>query len=172
MSETIIRKSNFDDLDEVEKVLSDVKTNMILNGIDQWDSEYPNREVLQKDCKDQIGFVLVENGKILSYMVLNEICDNEYYDLNWKYGTPFLVLHRLFVSPYAQGRGVSSEMIRYAERYALENCYQSIRLDAFSLNDTANNVYLKKGYEYVGEVIFRKGIFNCYEKPIVEKNVM
>ncbi|MBK5720869.1 hypothetical protein JGH11_08290 [Dysgonomonas sp. Marseille-P4677] len=77
MSQTIIRKSNSDDLDEIEKVLNDVKTNMILNGIDQWDSEYPNMDILQKDFKDQTGFVLVENGKILSYMVLNEICDKE-----------------------------------------------------------------------------------------------
>ncbi|WP_228459008.1 hypothetical protein [Chryseobacterium bernardetii] len=26
--------------------------------------------------------------------------------------------------------------------------------------------YVKKGYEFVGTVRFRKGIFNCYEKAV------
>lgn len=162
----MVRKSVFGDLDKVEKVLEEVKADMYESGIDQWDADYPNKDILKHDIQRQIGFIYIENGEVLSYMVLNESCDNEYDALQWKYASPFLVIHRLFVSPSAQGKGISSKMIKYAEQYALENNYRSIRLDAFSLNKTANAVYLKKGYEFVGTVIFRKGIFNCYEKLI------
>lgn len=48
-------------------------------------------------------------------------------------------------------------MIKYAEQYASENNYRSIRLDAFSINEPANAVYLKKGHEFVGTMMFRKG---------------
>lgn len=102
-------------------------------------------------------------------MVLNEEYDIEYNDLNWSTSTPFTVIHRLFVKPAAQGKGISSRMIQYAEEYAKTNKYASIRFDAYSINDTANTVYLKKGYRLVGQVQFRKGVFNCYENSICPK---
>lgn len=167
MLSSMIRKAVPEDLIQIEKVLEDVKKDMYENGIDQWDSEYPNKEIISQDIQSQVGWIFTEDGVVLSYMVLNESCDEEYNLLMWKYASPFLVIHRLFVSPLAQGKGISSMMIRHAEEYAGENKYRSIRLDAFSLNETANLVYLKKRYEFVGTVTFRKGIFNCYEKVII-----
>ncbi|SDK56477.1 Acetyltransferase (GNAT) family protein [Pedobacter sp. ok626] len=162
----MIRKAMPNDLDIIEEVLEDVKSRMYDDGIDQWDADYPNKDILKQDIQRQVGYVYIENNELLSYMVFNESCDKEYYLLMWKYPSPFLVIHRLFVSPLAQAKGISTKMIRFAEQYAIEHNYLSIRLDAFSLNETANTVYLKKGYEFVGTVIFRKGLFNCYEKAI------
>jgi GNAT superfamily N-acetyltransferase len=163
---TMIRKAIHDDVLQAAQVLEEVKTDMLNNGIDQWDQEYPNLKVLTEDTEKGEGFVYEEEGKVLAYMALNELCDEEYNDLNWKTPTPFIVIHRLYVKPAAQGKGISSKMIRYAEEFAIQNQYQSIRFDAFSLNDTANIVYTKKGYDLVGTVRFRKGIFNCYEKAV------
>lgn len=163
---TMIRKAVHEDVFQAAQVLEEVKIHMLNEGIDQWDQEYPNSKVLTEDIEKGEGFVYEEEGKVLSYMALNELCDEEYNDLNWKTSTPFIVIHRLYVKPTAQGKGISSKMIRYAEEFALQNEYQSIRFDAFSLNDTANMVYTKKGYELVGTVRFRKGIFNCYEKAV------
>ncbi|SJN49412.1 Acetyltransferase [Sphingobacterium sp. JB170] len=139
---------------------------MLREGIDQWDQEYPNNIVLNQDIDEGQAYIYEEHGVVLAYMALNEKCDEEYNDLNWHTNIPFLVIHRLYVKPTAQGSGISSKMIRYAEQYAHEHKYQSIRFDAFSLNETANAVYLKKGYNLVGTVCFRKGVFNCYEKSI------
>lgn len=163
---TMIRKAVHEDVLQAIQVLEEVKAHMLNEGIDQWDDEYPNIKVLTEDTEKGEGFVYEEEGKVLAYMALNELCDEEYNDLNWKTPTPFIVIHRLFVKPAAQGKGISSKMIRYAEEFTKENKYKSIRFDAFSLNDTANIVYLKKGYELVGKVRFRKGIFNCYEKAM------
>ncbi|PUV26581.1 GNAT family N-acetyltransferase [Sphingobacterium sp. DR205] len=151
---------------QADNVLEEVKTHMSSQGIDQWDQEYPNKDTLAADIERKEGFVYVDQGQILAYMALNERHDEEYNDLSWETPVPFLVIHRLYVKPSAQGKGISSQMIRYAEQYALENQYKSIRFDAFSLNNQANTVYLKKGYKFVGTVSFRKGIFNCYEKEI------
>lgn len=159
-----VRKAISEDLLQAVQVLEEVKAHMLNEGIDQWDQEYPNKMVMAEDIEKEEGFVYEEEGDVLAYMSLNEWCDEEYNDLSWKTPEPFIVIHRLFVKPSAQGKGISSKMIRFAEQYALEYQYQSIRFDAFSLNDTANAVYLKKGYELVGTVRFRKGIFNCYEK--------
>lgn len=162
----MLRKALPKDIIQASKVLEEVKKHMINEGIDQWDQAYPNKLVLIQDIDKEEAFIYEEEGELLAYMVLNERCDEEYKELNWKTGLPFLVIHRLFVKPTVQGKGISSKMIRYAEQYANENKYQSIRFDAFTLNDTANAVYLKKGYDLVGTVNFRKGVFNCYEKAV------
>ncbi|WP_160140101.1 GNAT family N-acetyltransferase [Chryseobacterium sp. c4a] len=162
----MIRKAVYDDIIQAVQALEEVKKHMLDEGIDQWDQEYPNIKVLTQDIEKGEGFVFIEEGEVLAYMALNELCDEEYNDLIWKTQTPFIVIHRLYVKPTAQGKGISSKMIRFAEEFAIQNQYQSIRFDAFSLNDTANAVYLKKGYDLVGTVRFRKGIFNCYEKTV------
>jgi len=162
----MIRPLVAQDVDQVVAVLNQVKQAMFANGIDQWDEYYPNEETIRMDLQKQQAYVYTEQGGILAYMVLNETYDVEYDDLNWNTPTPFLVIHRLFVQPAAQGKGLSSQMIQFAEAYAQANTYASIRFDAYALNETANAVYLKKGYTFVGTVQFRKGVFNCYEKAI------
>ncbi|WP_447768425.1 GNAT family N-acetyltransferase [Sphingobacterium faecium] len=162
----MIRKGIPKDIIQAAQVLEEVKAYMLNIGIDQWDQEYPNRIVLTQDIGREEAFIYEEQGELLAYMALNEKCDQEYAELNWKTATPFVVIHRLYVKPSAQGKGISSKMIKYAEQFALENKYQSIRFDAFSLNETANAVYIKKGYASVGTVLFRKGVFNCYEKAM------
>lgn len=162
----MIRPATISDLLQALEVLEAVKNHMIKQDLDQWDEHYPNQETLTTDLNNQQAYIYLEHGKILAYMVLNEEYDTEYDDLVWYTKTPFLVIHRLFVHPIAQGKGISSQMILFAEKYAKEHQYHSIRFDAYSLNDTANAVYLKKGYSHVGTVTFRKGVFNCYEKKV------
>lgn len=162
----MIRKAILEDIIQASEVLEEVKAHMLSVGIDQWDQEYPNKMVLTQDIEKEQAFIYEEQGDLLAFMALNEKCDDEYNDLDWNTNTPFLVIHRLYVKPTAQGKGISSRMIRYAEQYAAEHQYRSVRFDAFSLNETANAVYVKKGYVLVGTVSFRKGVFNCYEKAI------
>ena len=162
----MIRKGIPKDIIQAAQVLEEVKAYMLNIGIDQWDQEYPNRIVLTQDIDREEAFIYEEQGELLAYMALNEKCDQEYAELNWKTATPFVVIHRLYVKPSAQGKGISSKMIKYAEQFALENKYQSIRFDAFSLNETANAVHIKKGYASVVTVLYRKGVFNCYEKAM------
>ncbi|MEC4113080.1 GNAT family N-acetyltransferase [Myroides pelagicus] len=162
----MIRPTEITDLPHILEVLEEVKQHMFYQGIDQWDEEYPNENIIHTDIKKEQAYIYTQNNKIIAYMVLNEEYDIEYNALNWTTPTSFIVIHRLFVKPTAQGKGISSQMIQYAEEYAKTNNYASIRFDAYSRNNTANAVYLKKNYRLVGTVQFRKGVFNCYEKAL------
>lgn len=162
----MIRPVTLSNLTQTLEVLEKVKQNMLTQGIDQWDEHYPTINTITTDIQKEQAYIYIEHDEILAYMVLNEEYDIEYNELDWSTSTPFIVIHRLFVNPSAQGRGISSQMIYYAEQYAKEQSYTSIRFDAYSLNNTANTIYIKKGYRLVGTVQFRKGIFNCYEKAL------
>jgi ribosomal protein S18 acetylase RimI-like enzyme len=54
----------------------------------------------------------------------------------------------------------------FAENYAIENNYTSIRLDAFSNNPRALRFYENRDYQRRGEVFFpgRELPFYCFEK--------
>jgi len=56
--------------------------------------------------------------------------------------------------------------MNFAEEYAIENNYKSIRLDAYSANVAAVRLYEKRGYNKIGQVFFphRKYPFYCFEK--------
>ena len=71
----IIRKAIHDDLLQAVQVLEEVKADMLNQGIGQWHQEYPNIKVLTEDTEKGEGFVYEEEGKVLAYMALNELCD-------------------------------------------------------------------------------------------------
>ena len=146
--------------------LEQVKSALKAQGIDQWDTQYPTKETLEQDILNQEAFGWFEEDLLIGYMVLNTKFDEEYLEVPWQFLTPSLIIHRLFILPAAQGKGLSKKMIRFAEALAKSKGYNSIRLDTFSLNKTANAAYIQQGYQYAGTVRFRKGIFNCYEKEI------
>jgi len=101
----------------------------------------------------------------MAYLVLNEDSSPEYDALKWKdEGGKHLIVHRLSVGADCQGQGIAGTLMNFAEKHAPSNGYSSIRLDAFLQNKAALMLYEKRGYVKVGTVVFRKGVFNCYEK--------
>ena len=99
--------------------------------------------------------------------MLNDEQSQEYNSLSWSdnTGKP-LAVHRLCVSTAFQGKGVAKKLMWFAEDYARENKYSSIRLDAFINNKISVGLYDSLGYQRTGILQFRKGEFYCYEKVL------
>lgn len=160
------------ELDEIFAVYQAAIRRLDEQGIFQWDERYPSRAVIQEDIargEMEIGRV---DGRIAVAFSLSEQCDEEYHQCSWRYpDARYCVLHRLCVHPEAQGRGVGGESMAYIERALLQRGYASVRLDAFSPNAGSLRLYEKCGYERVGEVRFRKGLFYFYEKKLAEGGI-
>lgn len=136
-------------------------------GIDQWDEEYPSVTDITEDIAHAEAFGFFENGRLYAYMVLNQHNDPEYSDIDFEdKSESALALHRLAVHPDRQGRGLAGRMVQFSEKYAINNGFTSIRLDAFSKNPAALRLYENRGYQRRGAVRFRKGEFFIYEKMI------
>ena len=79
--------------------------------------------------------------------------------------TVFLV--RREVHPEAQGKGYAQELMQFAENYAIENNYRSIRLDTFSKNTRNQKFYELRNYKKLGNIYFPNQSvypFYCYER--------
>ena len=153
------------DLDELLSLYRAAIAHMDAQGVFQWDDIYPAQDVLEKDISLGEMEISLQNGRIAAAFTLNSRCDEEYALGAWRYpDARFCVLHRLCVHPVNQGQGVATQVMDHIERILLQRGYETVRLDAFSLNPSALRLYEKRGYKRVGEVQFRKGLFYFYEK--------
>lgn len=164
----MIRKASKDDKQIIMNIIQNAIVDMESKGIYQWDSIYPNAEVINNDLDKGILYVYVDSGSIKGIIVLNEHQDKEYEDMDWKLNSgKHLIVHRLCVDPGYQGMGIARLLMNFAEEYGKENGYESIRLDAFMSNKHACSLYEKLGYSTAGIVQFRKGKFYCFEKRVI-----
>ena len=165
-----ISLADHNDLDAVTSIVKACITHMDSKGIRQWDTVYPNREVLEQDISRQSLFVIQDGDIIIGAMVLNEHQEPEYGDMSWEHpAESVLVVHRLCVYPNSQGQGVASRLMDFAEQHAESGGYEAIRLDAFTMNPAAVSLYERRGYRNAGTVMFRKGSFYCFEKKVENK---
>ena len=157
-------KTNIPELLELTRACAKYMT---AQGIYQWNEHYPSREAFEADIDIGQLWVLKEENKILGSIVISTIMDEEYEEIQWL--TPNdknIYIHRLAVHPDRQGKGLARKLMDFAENYARENRFASVRLDTFSQNPRNNNFYQKRGYQKLGDVFFPKQSehpFHCYE---------
>jgi ribosomal protein S18 acetylase RimI-like enzyme len=90
--------------------------------------------------------------------------------VKWNFdNSKVLVIHRLVIDPKYQRKGYAQKLMDFAERFATENNYSSIRLDAYSQNKRVIDFYKKRNYFIRGVVNFqdRDYSFHCMEKEII-----
>lgn len=166
MGDLAMRPATAADMPAVYEIYRTAIDEMNRNGIPQWDEIYPTPAILDADLQRGELYVAELENTPLAAVVLNEQCDPAYDDAAWVYGGPYVIVHRLCVSPAAQGKGVGRGLMAAVEAWACERGYRAIRLDAFSLNPHALRMYTGLGYQRRGEANWRKGLFYLLEKDI------
>lgn len=162
-----IKQAFKSDIPELITVIQACAEDMISNGIFQWNDEYPSIEIFEKDIELNQLWVLKDNDKIVGSIVVSNIIDEEYKAVKWLTPTQHnCYIHRLAIHPEYQGKGLAQQLMTFAEEYAREHKFTSIRLDTFSVNDRNNKFYQRRGYQKLGEIYFPRQSdysFYCYE---------
>ena len=165
----IIRKANINDLKQIMLMYESCVSGMIENNIFQWDSSYPNQEVIMCDINSKTYYVATINNKIVGGVNLDKKQDVEYQSINWndKRNT-FLVVHRLAVCKHYWGKKIGKKLMIYCEEVVMKKNLKSIRLDTYSENPLAINFYKRLGYNFLGMIDLKPGKskYYCFEKII------
>lgn len=164
-----IALASLKDIENIMGLIKDCIKDMESQGIYQWDEYYPTAEIFEEDIKSGSLYILEDKDNCLGIISINEKQSPEYKELHWLVeGGKVLVIHRLAVNPECQKQGVGRQLMDFAEKYAAEKGYASIRLDAYSRNPRAFNLYERRGYIKVGQLFFpkREFPFYCYEKAV------
>ena len=163
----MIREANSDDIKTILSITKACSTDLISKGIFQWNEHYPSKKAFDNDLRNSWLYVILENHKTIGSISITPHMDEEYNPINWLSKTSNnLYIHRLAVDPTMQGRGYAQQLMDYAENYARENSYESIRLDTFSKNIRNQKFYEQRGYIRLENVYFpnqSKDPFYCYE---------
>lgn len=131
----------------------------------QWDEVYPARSDFQGDIQTESLYLITAANEIFGCICLNKFEHPGYENGNW-HGSNFFVIHKMIVDPKREGQGSGEFAMMHAEKMARSKKKDSVRLDCFKENARANRFYQRLGYALRGEVLFRKGMFNLYEKMI------
>ncbi len=162
-----ITKPTINDISGILEVTKACAKHMVANGIFQWNEYYPSYEAFENDIKLNQLWVLKDVDRIIGSIVISDIMDEEYHAIEWLTpNTKNIYIHRLAVHPDYQGKGCAQLLMNYAENYAKDNNYLSVRLDTFSINKRNNIFYKKRGFQQRGDVYFPKQSehpFHCYE---------
>lgn len=163
----MIKIASINDKNEIMTLIKAAIEEMNTNNIDQWDEIYPNTSIIENDLYSNALYKYEDNGNITAIITIDEQGSPEYDEIKWSDTSGnFIVIHRLTVHPDYQGRGIAKTMMKFSEELPLQNAKSSIRLDAFTKNQYATNLYKCLEYDLKGTVQFRKGIFYCFEKLI------
>lgn len=166
----MIRKAKPSDLNTIKRLTESCALALQEKEIFQWNEHYPSREKMADDISKEEMFVLEAENEILGIIVLSPVMDEEYIPIAWLTpGGNNLYVHRLAVHPKVWGQGYGQQLMNFAEEFATEHQYDSVRLDTFSRNTRNQQFYESRGYKRLGDIYFPKQSeypFYCYEKVL------
>lgn len=157
------------DLEALFQIYLNGKSELERNAIYQWTNNYPTISIIENDLRKGVLYTLKNNNEIIGAINISEEQEIEYQSVNWEFdNSKVLVIHRLVINPKHQRKGYAQKLMDFAENFARENDYSSIRLDAFSQNNRVLEFYKKRNYCISGKVNFpeREQPFYCMEKEI------
>ena len=164
-----IRRAYKTDLKNIMKMYKSCVNGMINNGIDQWDENYPNTEIISQDLKNKTYYVAEEKEEIIGGINIDRNQDITYLDLNWEDNSnQFLVVHRLAVKEEYWNKKIGKNLMLFSEEMVVKKGLKSIRLDTYSGNPKAIDFYLRLGYKELGSINLKpdKNEYYCFEKII------
>ena len=159
------RKSTFDDIDRILEIIEKAKAELKKMGLDQWQKGYPNREVIERDVKKGISYVLEEtaennensgekvSGKIVGTIVLSPEREEPYSKIEGKWITDdddYMVVHRLAVDSDVKNKGLATKILEFSEGVCIENKILSLKADTHENNEPMKRLLAKNGFSFCG----------------------
>ncbi|GAT91346.1 GNAT family N-acetyltransferase [Apilactobacillus kunkeei] len=152
----LMRRAQIEDFNAIEQIIFEGKELLAKQGVNQWQTGYPNAESLMNDIVNGWTVVLEEDGEILGTAAVIDGLDTSYENLDgqWLTDGPYLSIHRVAVSNRHHGRGLAQKLFEgiFNTVKKMENV-QSVRIDTNPLNLGMQHVIKKAGFVETGRVV-------------------
>ncbi|WP_047417463.1 GNAT family N-acetyltransferase [Cellulophaga sp. Hel_I_12] len=163
----MIRAAKISEITDILTITKACAKKMANAGIYQWNEQYPSKIVFEKDIERKELFVFEKSSKIIGVIVISTFMDEEYKAIKWLSSQgKAIYIHRLAIHPDFQSQGYAQQLMNFAENYARENSFTSVRLDTFSENIKNQQFYNHRGYQKLEAIYFPRqsdSPFYCYE---------
>jgi GNAT superfamily N-acetyltransferase len=163
-----LRKADLSEQGPIWEILQQAIEQRRLDGSDQWQNGYPNRQTVHDDIRDGYGYVITENNVIVGYAAIIFGVEPAYNEINGKWLTngDYVVVHRVATSNAVKGKGVASRFFKLLEDLAIEHKVYSIKIDTNFDNIPMLKIMDRLGYTYCGEIFFGGAPRMAFEKEL------
>lgn len=148
------------DVDIIMNIINIAQAHFKDEGIDQWQNNYPNADVIERDIENGSSYVIEVGNMILGTVMISfdgEETYNKIYDGEWLSDGEYAVIHRMAVDFNQRGTGLASEFIAEIEKMCLERNTPSIKVDTHRENLPMQKLLLKNGYKECGIIYLKNG---------------
>ena len=164
----ILRKAQPEDRDDMLEIVSHGQASLKAMGVNQWQNNYPNSDVIQRDIEKGYAYVLTENDSVIamSTVIFNDEPTYErIYEGEWLSRGEFVVVHRIAVNNRFRNKGIASYLLGEIEKMVIQATIPSIKIDTHKDNLPMRKVLEKSGYIYCGRIVLLDGHSRvAYEK--------
>ena len=152
-----IRKVKATEVERVGGIFSECASIMNAKGLFNWTQEYPtSREAAADQAKGTL-YGIYEEDFLIGVITLDQSPASEYGEISWE--VPLedtMCVHRIAIDPPYHSAGAASQLIRYAEETARQLGLKAMRIDSFSKNQRAVQLYQHLGFEIHGDIFYDK----------------
>ena len=151
-----IRKAEIEDVSKLETIAEEARLFLKGKGLPQWQNgQAPNKAVFEDDIKRGVGVTAIIDGEVVGYGAVNYGPYKTYENVNiWQNkNEKYAILNRVMLSDQARGNGNGQLLLKLLIENAAEKGYSDIRIDTHPGNDTMQNVIVKVGFQFCGDIM-------------------
>ena len=146
----MIRKAKQSEINIIHQLSIKAKKKMVAEGLNQWIGNYPPLEQFESDYLNEGLYVYIDNQIIRASISVLAENDMPYKELKWA-SDDALVVHRLFVDPDYQYKGIGKLLFTKAIELGRIN-QKNIKVDTHPDNLKMQNLILKMQFKYIGYI--------------------
>ena len=154
------RKTLKIDIDRIMDIMHQAQEYLKSRGVDQWQDGYPQPEIILNDIENEESYVAEMDGRVAGTLVISfrgEETYDEIYEGEWLSNDDYCVVHRVAMDINYRGKGLASDMLKYAEQLCKEKNIKSIKIDTHLDNKVMRGLISKNGYKYCGIIYLNNG---------------
>lgn len=151
-------KANLKDVNEIMDIIKKTQIHFKNQGINQWQNNYPNHQIIKDDIEDNNSYILKQDQVIIGTASVSFDGEETYetiYNGQWLSHDKYAVIHRMAVDFNQRGTGVASIFLKEIENLCIHNEVYSIKVDTHRENIPMQKLLLKNGYKECG-IIYLK----------------
>ena len=155
-----IRLAKKNDLNKIVNIINQAKLSLKEQGINQWQRNYPNANIIGKDINSNSCYVLEENGKLFASFAISFNGDIDYdniYEGNWKKDDKYSVVHRVAITKEHCGKGLASKLLNFAQNISKQKNINYMKIDTHNDNLKMRKVLTNNNFELRGLIDIADG---------------
>lgn len=150
-----LRLATLQDLDTILHIIEFAKLRLKEDGLTQWQSGNPNKDVLQKDIETKTSYVYLIDDEVAGVINISKDKDPNYETIegSWlKDNDTYITLHRIAIGDAYKGKGTGPLMIQAALAFAKDQGFKEVRIDTHRNNNRMITLVTKLGFQYAGVI--------------------